>query len=419
MLIPMVTPGVTDSAIFGVLVLRIDPVINLFPIIQSWPTPSKSSETLLLRRDGDSVLYLNELRHQKNTAMRLSLPLTNQELPAAKAALGFEGEFEGFDYRRIQVISYLKKVPDSPWFMVAKVDKNEIYAPLYKQLTVISLIGALLIFIASALVGFIWRTQRVRYLRNQLELELKRNEALEALKESEVRLRELNATKDKFFSIISHDLKSPFNSIIGLSELLAEKMRNKDYDGIEEYSTIIQNSSWRAMDLLSNLIVWSRLQTGRIEFRPELIEIEELITQVTELSKDSAKQKNITFNREAPLNVHVFADKEMIYSVLRNLVSNAIKFTGKGGTIGISAVLGDDELEISVTDNGIGIKKEVMDKLFRIGESVSTPGTMKEEGTGLGLILCKDFVQKHGGKIWGESEVGKGSRFIFTIPVRN
>lgn len=419
MLIPLVTPGVNDSIIFGVVVLRIDPAISLFPIIQSWPTPSKSSETLLLRRDGDSVLYLNELRHQKNTAMRLRLPLNNLILPAAKAALGIEGEFEGFDYRQIQVISYLKKVPDSQWFMVAKVDKEEIYSPLHKQVTMISLIGALLIFTASTLIGFIWRNQRVRYLRNQLDLELKRNEALEALKESEARLSELNATKDKFFSIISHDLKSPFNSIIGLSELLAEKMRKKDYDGIEEYSTIIQNSSWRAMDLLSNLIVWSRLQTERMEFRPELVEIEELITQVTELSKDSARQKNITINREAPLYVHLLADKEMIYSVLRNLVSNAIKFTDKGGNIGISAVLYDGELKITVRDNGIGIKKDIVDKLFRIEESVSTSGTMNEEGTGLGLVLCKDFVLKHGGKIWVESETGKGSRFIFTIPVRD
>jgi signal transduction histidine kinase len=351
--------------------------------------------------------------------MRLSLPLTNDELPAAKVALGFEGEFEGFDYRRIQVISFLKKVPDSPWFMVAKVDKAEIYSSLYKQFIVISLIGALLVFTASALIGFIWRNQRVRYLRNKLELELKRNEALEALKESEARLRELNATKDKFFSIISHDLKSPFNSIIGLSNLLAEKMRKKDYDGIEEYSTIIQKSSWRAMDLLSNLIVWSRLQTGRMEFRPELVEIEELITLVTELSKDSARQKNITIDREALLSIRLLADKEMIYSVLRNLVSNSIKFTNKGGKIGISALLYNGELEIMVSDNGIGIKKDKMDKLFRIGETVSTTGTMQEEGTGLGLILCKDFVLKHGGKIWVESEEGKGSRFIFKIPVRD
>ena len=238
-----------------------------------------------------------------------------------------------------------------------------------------------------------------------------------ALKESETRLRELNSTKDKFFSIIAHDLRSPFSSIIGLSELLTEKMHKKDYEGIEEYTAIIQNSSWRAMDLLTNLIVWARLQTGRMEFKSENVDLVSLINEVTELSSDFARQKSLTIYREVPSSIIVLGDKAMISSVLRNLISNAIKFTNPGGKIVISTEQNKNILTIIVTDNGVGIKKNEIDKLFHIESCISTPGTKEEQGTGLGLILCYDFVQKHGGKIWVESEAGKGSIFKFTIPL--
>lgn len=239
----------------------------------------------------------------------------------------------------------------------------------------------------------------------------------EALIKSETSLRELNAAKDKFFSIIAHDLKSPLSSIIGLSELLTEKMSRKDYDGIEEYATIIQNSSWRVMDLITNLIEWAQLQTGRMEFKPEPVEIVSLVNKVTELSNDAARQKSISIFRELPSYFKVLVDKHMISTVLRNLLSNAIKFTKPGGKIIISAVQKENELLVAVSDNGIGIKKDALDKLFLLESSSSTPGTMNEEGTGLGLILCKDFVLKNGGMIWAESEANRGSRFVFTLPV--
>jgi PAS domain S-box-containing protein len=244
-----------------------------------------------------------------------------------------------------------------------------------------------------------------------------RKHAEEHLKESEIRLRELNATKDKFFSIIAHDLKSPFTSIIGLSELLVEQVGKGDYEGIDEYASMIQSSSWRAMDLLTNLMEWSRSQTGRIEFSPASHNLPDLISDVTELLSDAAKQKSITISRDLPEELTLFADKHMINTILRNLISNAIKYSNTGGKIEISAILQEKLLEIAVRDNGIGIKKDALEKLFHIGESRSTPGTQDEEGTGLGLILCMDFVSKHGGKIWAESEPGNGSRFVFTIPV--
>ena len=243
-----------------------------------------------------------------------------------------------------------------------------------------------------------------------------RKKAEEALKEREARLRELNSTKDKFFSIISHDLKSPFNAIIGFSKLLTEQVQKKDYKGIERYAMIIQHSSQRAMDLLLNLMEWSRSQTGRMEFNPELIEIVSLINEVAILLNHAAQQKSITIYTECPNKATVYADRVMIGTILRNLISNAVKFTNLGGTIVVSAEQKQDEFWITVSDNGVGIQANVIERLFRIDKNYSTPGTQNEGGTGLGLILCKEFVEKHGGKIWVESEVGKGSKFYFTIP---
>ena len=241
-----------------------------------------------------------------------------------------------------------------------------------------------------------------------------RNE--EALKENEAHLRELVATKDKFFSIIAHDLKSPFNSILGLSNLLVEQIQEKNFDGIEEYAKIIQKSSTTVFNLLMNLLEWARSQTGRMEFSREYIELGALINEVIELSNESAHQKSITIIKELPRNLLVFADKAMINTILRNLISNAIKFTHPGGQIIVSAEKKLDELKISISDNGIGIKKEAIGKLFRIDENNIRMGTQNEIGTGLGLILCKEFIEKHRGKIWVESEIGKGSKFSFTIP---
>ena len=241
--------------------------------------------------------------------------------------------------------------------------------------------------------------------------------AEEALKESESRLRELNATKDKFFSIIAHDLKSPFNNILGFSDILVGQIHEKDYESIKEYARIIQNSSQRAFSLLVNLLEWSRSQIGLIKFSPEYIEIGLLINQVAQLLIESAQLKSIEMFIELPSKVICFGDKEMISTILRNLISNALKFTNPGGRIVISAERSPDEILFSVSDNGVGMKKEAMWKLFRIDASSSAKGTSGEKGTGLGLILCKEFVEKHGGKIWAESEYGKGSTFSFTVPV--
>ncbi len=240
--------------------------------------------------------------------------------------------------------------------------------------------------------------------------------AEKARKENEERLSDLNATKDKFFSIIAHDLKSPFTSIIGFSDLLIDQIQKKDNDGIEEYARIIQKSSWNAMELLTNLFEWSRLQTGKMEFKPAQIDLATVIHEAIDHVSDSVWQKSIEIVKDFPDSLTILADKPMISTVLRNLLSNAIKFTNKGGIINVSVINRENELMVSVKDNGVGISQPDVEKIFRVDVSHSTSGTNGEEGTGLGLLLCKEFVLKHNGNIWVESEVGRGSVFVFTLP---
>jgi len=242
------------------------------------------------------------------------------------------------------------------------------------------------------------------------------SKAEQKIKQKNSELQKLNSEKDKFFSIIAHDLKSPFNSIVGFSELLEEQVKENDLEGIAKYSDIIRKSSTRAMDLLINLMEWTRSQTGRMEFNPEYFELIDLIDEVEIFFTDIAKQKLVTISKTLPQHAPVFADKAMVSTILRNLISNAIKFTETEGKINISAFEKNRELVVKVSDNGVGVSKVRIDKLFRIDQNSSTAGTQNERGTGLGLILCKEFAEKHGGKIWAESEEGRGTSFYFTIP---
>ncbi len=240
--------------------------------------------------------------------------------------------------------------------------------------------------------------------------------ANEQIKQKNDELQKLNATKDIFFSIIAHDLKSPFNSILGFSELLKDEARDLDIDSIVEYAGIIHASARHTFGLLENLLEWARMQQGRIPYEPHEILFNSIVNQEFEGLKNSANQKNIELIKNIGENLIITADENMVSTVLRNLVSNAIKFTPKGGEVKVDARVEGDDVKISVSDTGIGITPETIEKLFKIETSFTTRGTENEKGTGLGLLLCKEFIEKHGGKIWVESEQGKGSVFRITIP---
>jgi two-component system, sensor histidine kinase and response regulator len=228
-------------------------------------------------------------------------------------------------------------------------------------------------------------------------------------------LQELNAAKDKFFSIIAHDLKTPFNSILGFSEILKDEARNLDIPMIEQYSGIIHSTSKNTYRLLENLLDWARIQQSQILFRPVPVILKNIVGEVVEMLIESANSKFIDIINYIPEKLVITADEDMLKTILRNLISNALKFTEVNGKIEIKSVSSVNSVEISVEDNGTGIKQEDIGKIFKIGSGFSKLGTGNEKGTGLGLMLCKEFVEKQGGKIWVESEERKGSRFTFSI----
>jgi two-component system sensor histidine kinase/response regulator len=240
---------------------------------------------------------------------------------------------------------------------------------------------------------------------------------LNQLNEAHAQLNKLNTDKDRFIAILGHDLKSPFNNLLGLSELLTQEIRILNIDEIDDIAKDIHKSARSSFNLLEDILMWARTQQGKIPFDPKNLSFEDICRNILEILNPNASAKNITLNYSSSDGIIVFADTDMLKTILRNLVSNAIKFTNTGGTINIGAEENAGSITISVSDNGIGISQEDLKKLFDISEVHTTTGTAHETGTGFGLLLCKEFVEKHGGKIWVESEAGIGSKFRFTLPV--
>ena len=237
------------------------------------------------------------------------------------------------------------------------------------------------------------------------------------LKDSEEELKSINASKDKFFSIIAHDLRSPFSSLLSFSEFLSEDINELSKDEIKLFADKINEAAKNVFSLLENLLQWSRIQTGKIPMRPTSFNIFYKINQVVSLLSNNAENKKIkVVNQVSPMAV-VFADEDMIFSVIQNLLSNAIKFTRQNGNILFHSINKGNEFEISVADNGVGIEDEDLNKLFRIDTHHTTYGTDDEKGTGLGLILCKEMIERNRGKLTVTSKLGEGTTFTFTIPM--
>ena len=228
-------------------------------------------------------------------------------------------------------------------------------------------------------------------------------------------LQEANKTKDRFFSIVAHDLKNPFNALIGFSELIEQAVDNKDIEEIEKLNQIILQSSKQTHKLLLNLLEWSKAQTNQIQYNPEKIDIEKIVDEKIHFFNGQATKKGVKLIKKST-HCMVFADLNMLKTILRNLISNAIKYTTQGKII-LKTEINTNKCIISIRDEGIGIPKSQFEELFSLKESKSTPGTEGEKGTGLGLILCKEFVEKNKGEIFVESTVNEGSVFSFTLPL--
>ncbi|MEW6701842.1 MAG: PAS domain-containing sensor histidine kinase [Bacteroidota bacterium] len=245
--------------------------------------------------------------------------------------------------------------------------------------------------------------ERLEYVNNQL-------------KESEEELKNTNASKDRFFSIIAHDLRSPFSSLLNFSEFLIEDIDELSKDEIKSFAGKINEAARIVFSLLENLLQWSRIQSGKMPYQPSSFNIFYKINQVITLLNNNSDNKKIKIINDVAANAIVFADNDMVFSVIQNLLSNAIKFTNEGGIIIIRSNSLENDIEISITDNGVGIKEEDLTKLFRIDIQYTTYGTRDEKGSGLGLILCKEMIERNRGKISVTSKHSEGTTFTFTLP---
>jgi two-component system sensor histidine kinase/response regulator len=250
----------------------------------------------------------------------------------------------------------------------------------------------------------------IRRLQQQLQAQ---NALLEEQKEE---LAQLNASKDKFFSIIAHDLRSPLTALLAYTRFAAESFKSFSQDELQEMVDNLRDTSENLYELLENLLDWSRIQGGMMGFYPQQVDIHEVLRRNVALFEPNAKQKQITLKSLIQETMFAYVDEKMVDAIFRNLISNALKFTPTNGHVEVAVTQNEKVLKVSISDTGIGIPQEDLPKLFRIDEKYRDSGTAGEMGTGLGLILCQELVEKSGGKIWVESKIGKGSTFTFTLP---
>jgi PAS domain S-box-containing protein len=243
------------------------------------------------------------------------------------------------------------------------------------------------------------------------------NQDITTIIKAELELRELNAEKDKFFSILAHDLRGPLSSFVGATEMLFEDILTMEKVEVKAIIESMKKSASNIYSLLENLLEWSRLVRNRMDFTPEKFNLKNKIEACTGILSENASKKRIEMEINIPDDIEVTADKHMFDGIIRNLVSNAIKFTPVGGKVSVTAdYKSDHSIEVKIHDSGIGMTPELKNKLFLLSGKTNRPGTEGEPSSGLGLLLCKEFIEKHGGELWVESEVGKGSTFSFVIP---
>jgi PAS domain S-box-containing protein len=530
-LIPILD-GQNNGRAVGTLVLRIEPEQYLYPFLNRWPIPSKTAETLLVRREGNEVLFLNELRFQKNTALNLRRSMEQKDLPAAQAVLGWQGVMEGRDYRDVPVIADVRAVPDSPWFLVSRMDVSEVYAPMREKLwMMVALVGALLTGGGGA-IGLVWRRQRTEFYREryiasealreseerfrilvdgvkdyaiimldpagyvmswnqgaerikgyrddeiigrhfsrfyveedvlqgkpQRELEQaaeagrfedegwrmrrdgsrfwanvvisairdetgqlrgfskitrdisERKRIEDELQETLANLQRSNKDLEQFAYVASHDLQEPLRMVASYTQLLAERYENQLDDKAQKFIHYAVDGAVRMQLLINDLLTYSRIGTrGKPLERVDTNTVLEEAIKNLKMNIDEVKA--VITNDALP---EMRADASQLVQLFQNLISNAVKFHGTEiPRIHISAKDEGRDWLFSVRDNGIGIEQQYAEKIFIIFQRLHT----KEEyqGSGIGLAICKKIVERHGGRIWFDSELGKGSTFYFTLP---
>jgi signal transduction histidine kinase len=380
----------------------------LFNISNSYSYEKKFSTALPYALEGYEIAVRKAVKVHifigALTLKEIYLGLGNYPLAYHYLELQNNTQFEIYNIDNSKRIAYLQNKFES--------EKNELNIAKDRKEMIFMIIILSLALILIATVAFT--------LYYRIRSHKKRNILLEEynklISEQKEKLTELNSSKDKFFSIVAHDLRNPFNGLYGFSKLLLDDYHNLSEAERLEYLGYIQKSSEDILKLVEDLLNWSRLQTGKIEFIPEKFDFYDEVNAVCKLLKVNAIKKNITINNAVKPNNFVVADRNMVNTILRNLVSNAIKFSYKGRTITIKSTQDNEFTRATIEDTGAGIEESGIDCLFKIDKQYIRKGTENEDGTGLGLIICKEMVDLHKGKIWVESVKDKGSLFHFSIP---
>jgi signal transduction histidine kinase len=401
------------GAPIALVLLQLDARQFLFPVIQTWPTPSQTAETLLVRREGDDALFLNDVRHHPGSALTLRLPLRSQSLPAAKALQGDANVLEGVDYRGVPVVAAGRKIPGTPWVMVAKMDQQEIYAPLRRHLRSALLVVGSLLLASLLLVALLWRERSARSLQQAKEALARSNAELERkVQERTAQLSEANANLQTFASMAAHDLRSPLRAIKSFSTIALEDCAAQLDDLGRSHLQRISQAADQMQLLLADLLEYSKLSQAELAMEP--VSLLQAVDDALALLETEIRAKNATISVGNAMP-SVIGHPATLVLIIANLVSNGLKFMPEGVQpkiriwVELDAEPTNGLARLSVEDNGIGIGPADLGKLFNVFHRLNSKQAYP--GTGLGLALVRKGAERMGGRVGVESTLGKGSRF--------